>query len=181
VLAVRMRGDQALQLSDQRRVESLLEVYANASLESREPGLLEAGGLGPGERLEGEVGERRPAPQRERLARVTLEQPLEAQHVELVLLHPDGVAGRAREDAVGAERFAQHMNVHLQGTEAELGGDSLQIPSIRRSVETASFAWSSSCARSARGLAPPSGTGAPSSPRTSNGPKSLNSTPLRPS
>ena len=55
------------------------------------------------------------------------------------------------------------------------GGDSPQIPSISRSVETTAFGCRSSWASNARGLRPPSVTGAPSSSSTSNGPNKRNS------
>ena len=40
-------------------------------LDGDQPALLEPGGLGPGERLVGEVGQRRPPPQRQGLAENT--------------------------------------------------------------------------------------------------------------
>ena len=51
---------------------SLFEVEVEARLEGGEAGLLEAGNRRLGERLEGEVGERGAAPQRERLTGLVL-------------------------------------------------------------------------------------------------------------
>ncbi len=83
--------------------------------EGGEAGLLETGHLRLGERLEGDVGECRAAPQRECLAGLVLrEQPLETEHVELGLLDAEEVAGRAGQDPVGPKRLAQRVDVHLQ-------------------------------------------------------------------
>ena len=61
-------GDEPLQLADELGVAAGGEVGLDAQLERGEPLLLQARDLGAGERLERELGERRPAPQRERLA-----------------------------------------------------------------------------------------------------------------
>ena len=67
-LAQRVLGDQRLELADELRVPAGGEVGVDALLERREPQLLQPRALGLRERLVGEVGERRPAPQRERLS-----------------------------------------------------------------------------------------------------------------
>ena len=62
-----MVRDQPLQLRDQRLVAAEGEVGLDPILDRDQPRLLEPGDLVLGERLIGEVGERRPAPERERL------------------------------------------------------------------------------------------------------------------
>ena len=67
-LAVRMLGDQRLELADELGVAAEREVGLDPLLERRQPQLLEPRRLDPRERLVVELGQRRPAPQRERLA-----------------------------------------------------------------------------------------------------------------
>ena len=100
-----------------------------AKLERAEPQLLEPLGLGGAPSLLRQVGERRPAPDRERLAQVVrrvvraaglesrpaaLERALEAVEVELVLADDDAVAAAGGLDPLGAERAAQPVHVDLQ-------------------------------------------------------------------
>src|SRR4029079_10162836 len=66
-LAQRMRRDQRLALSDELRATSAQEVGVDAVLQRGELKLLEMGRLGRGDRL-GELAQRRPAPQGERVA-----------------------------------------------------------------------------------------------------------------
>ena len=68
VLAERMLADERVELADQLRVASVGEVELDPLLDTREAKLLQAGDLGLGEALVGEVRERFSAPQRERLA-----------------------------------------------------------------------------------------------------------------
>ena len=106
---MRVSGDERLELADQRRVASRLEVVRDAGLQRGEPSLVELRRGGLRERLVGEVGERRPAPEREGVAepaRVRLGEPLEALDVELVGLDADEVAGRTGHDPVGPQRIA---------------------------------------------------------------------------
>ena len=63
-----MLGDQCLELSDDLRVAAEREVGVDAILEAGDASLLEAPDLGLRERLVGEVGERRAAPEIERVA-----------------------------------------------------------------------------------------------------------------
>ena len=177
---MRVSGDERLELADQRRVASRLEVVRDAGLQRGEPGLVELRCGGLREWLIGEVGERRPAPEREALAEpigVRLGEPLEALDIELVGLDADEIAGRrvTIRSAPSALRSAWTCTCSAFGALA--GGDSPQIPSISRSVETASFGWRSNWASSARGRRPPSGTGTPSPSSTSNGPNKRNSKP----
>ena len=88
--------------------------------------LLEPRHLEPGEGLVGEVGERRPAPQPERLAQLRRasvrvlspplgDEPLEAAEVRLLGRCLEHVAGIARDDHVRAERLAELRDVVLEG------------------------------------------------------------------
>ena len=67
-LAQRVLGDEGLELGDERRMPAEREVGVDPLLERREAQLLEPLAGRGGERLVGEVGERRPAPEVERLA-----------------------------------------------------------------------------------------------------------------
>ena len=69
-LPQRMLGDERLELADELGVTAERQVGVDPLLERRQPQLLQPRDLGLGERLVGEVGERRPAPQRERLAQL---------------------------------------------------------------------------------------------------------------
>ena len=71
-LAQRLRCDERLELGDELGVAPEREVRLDPLLERDEPELLEPGDLGLGERLVEEVRERRPAPERERLAQRAL-------------------------------------------------------------------------------------------------------------
>ena len=66
-LAVRVLLDQALELTHQLRVAAERQLRLDQQLEARDPQVLEARDLRLRERLVGEVGQRRAAPQRERL------------------------------------------------------------------------------------------------------------------
>ena len=112
-LAQRVLADERLELGDELRTAAEREVGVDAVLERHEPQLLQAPDLGLAERLVGEIGERAPAPERERLAqrarrRVGVagrargrQQALEPVQVEPVLRDPQLVARRAgHEDAV---------------------------------------------------------------------------------
>ena len=63
-----MTGDEGLELGSERVVSSGVEVGGDAGLERAESSFLEPRSLRLGKRLGGDVGERRPAPQREGLA-----------------------------------------------------------------------------------------------------------------
>ena len=67
-LPVGVGGDERLELRRERGVASRVEIVVDSGLERGEAGVLEPGRLGLGERLVGEVGKRRPAPERECLA-----------------------------------------------------------------------------------------------------------------
>ena len=136
-LAERVLGDQRLELGDEVGVGAERELGVDQILQRRRRELLEPRGLAKRERLEEQVGERRPAPERERLAELSARsspsalrpsaQPLEAQEVDLV--------------GVGLEQVPARARVTIPG------------PSARRSCET-KF-WSE--ARAVRGGARPRG------------------------
>ena len=65
-LAERMRGDERLELRHEPAVAAESEIGLDPLLQQREPELLEPRRLDCRERLEGELGERRPVPERER-------------------------------------------------------------------------------------------------------------------
>ena len=67
-LAQRMLADEHLELGDELGVAAEREVGFDAPLERAQAELFEAADLGLRERLVGEVGERRPAPEAERVA-----------------------------------------------------------------------------------------------------------------
>src|SRR6266540_5310018 len=67
-LAQRLLRDQGLELTDEVGVPAEREVGFDSLFEGDDPALLEPGDLGLREGLEGEIGERWPAPQRKRLA-----------------------------------------------------------------------------------------------------------------
>ena len=96
-----------------------IEVGGDARVESGQAALLEPCSLRLGERLVRDVGQGRPPPERERLRqRAVLDEPLEAVDVELAVVHPQEVARRTRDDAIGAERLPQRVYVHLQRARA---------------------------------------------------------------
>ena len=101
------------------RVASRREVGGDPSLERGQARLLETSCVGVGERRAGELAERRPAPERERglqrRSRPRGDEALEPLHVELLGLDAQGVAPAVRDDAVGAERLAEGVDVHLEG------------------------------------------------------------------
>ena len=66
-LAVRVGGDEHVELADERRMEPPFEVSVDTGLEGGQPALLEPRRLDLGKRLVGDVGERRATPERESL------------------------------------------------------------------------------------------------------------------
>ena len=62
-----MLGDERLELADELVVAPEREVRVDPELDRRQPDLLEPGDRRLGEALVGEVGERRAAPQRQRV------------------------------------------------------------------------------------------------------------------
>ena len=120
-----MLGCERFELRDEDGVPAEVELGLDPLLHRREAELVEAIGLRAGPRLVGEVGERRPAPQRERLAqrlgpcgRVERgglgEQPLEPCRVDGVRRHVEHVARRPRAQQIGAEDAAEAGNGVLE-------------------------------------------------------------------
>ena len=181
-LTMRVCGDERLELADEGGVparprdpgRSVASRAASRASSSR-------AAAAPREGLVREVRERRPAPERERLVGAPPDRLARgARSARRRARRPRrGRGSRARcvtiRSAPNAPRRA--WTCTWRAFWALAGGDSPQIPSMRRSVETAAFGSRRSRARSARGRGPPSGTGTPSSPSTSSGPNSRNSTP----
>ena len=129
LLAERVLGAEALELSDKRLVTAECEVGLDALFERREADLVEAPDRRPGKRLRGEVRERLPAPQIERRPKelgcalgLSADErvaglfggALESAQIELVGLELNHVAGRARLDRrLGAEHLAQLRDLPL--------------------------------------------------------------------
>ena len=120
-LAQRMLGDERLELAHELAMAAIREVRINRVLERAQPQLLQPPDRRRGERLVGDVGQRRPVPERERLASGAIrDEPLEAAHVEVVRRDAQLVAAPAREDLGGVpvtgsvEQLAQPRNVLLE-------------------------------------------------------------------
>ena len=117
--AQRLADHQRVQLADHVGVAPGGEVLADRLLDRREPQLLQPADLERRERLRGDVVERRPAPQRERVARRARgDEALEAADVEIApIAEPQLVAAPARDDlrAIGGgrERLAEVRDVAL--------------------------------------------------------------------
>ena len=118
------RGER-LDLAEDRVVPSERQLGVDALLERGQPQLLDPRDLGASEALELHVGERRPAPERERLAqggralgRVEragrVERPLEAQRVDAFGIDVQPVARRARLDRFAADDVAQVRDAVLK-------------------------------------------------------------------
>jgi hypothetical protein len=133
-LAVGVLGDEGLELRNQRDVVAELELGVDQILAGDQAQLLEAQDLGRGERLVGEVGERRAAPQGERCSqclRALLhgvqsaglsDLALEAHEIDLLGLDVQGVAIATRLNGVFAELFAQLRDVVVQRVARRLRG-----------------------------------------------------------
>jgi len=95
------------------------EVAVDRQLNGVEPQLLQAAGLARRERLVDHVGQRRPPPQRQRLAGGAVgQQPLEPPHIHLAVCEAQLVAAPARNDLRAptgrGQRLAQLRDVDLQ-------------------------------------------------------------------
>ena len=114
-LPQRMVGDEGLELTDELAVPPGGEVCVDPLLEAAQVELFQSGDLALGEVRIGELGQGRPAPELERLARHPVpHEPLELQHVELVVLDPDQVAGRLGEQAVAIKHLPQLRDVDVE-------------------------------------------------------------------
>ena len=119
-----MLGHQRLELTDEPRMAPRGQLGVDARLERLEPQLLEAGDLGLRERLVRKVGERRAAPEIQRLAQLArrplgvghtrlVRQALEACHVKLGAVDAQDVTRRTRHQAAVSEHLAQPRHVEL--------------------------------------------------------------------
>jgi hypothetical protein len=117
--------DELLQLTDELARGAQLEVGVHPLLERRESRLLQAADLVAGERLEGEVLERRPPPERQRgaelLGALTRlgpaclgREPLEARQVELLRIDAQQISGGLGDDQLRTDRLSQPRDVVLQ-------------------------------------------------------------------
>ena len=155
------------------------ELSVDPRLDRYEAKLLESGDLALRKALVGEIHERRPAPQPERLVELVelagLHRLLQALAVELALLYGQQVPGRPRDEPL-AELLAEQRHVVAHDLGGGGGGDPSQSSSTRRSTETTSFRWSRSAATRASWRPLPSGTIRPSR-TTSSCPRMRNSIP----
>ena len=103
-----MLGDEPLEVRDELAAASGSQVAVEQRLPREQAALLEPRRLGLGEGLTREVGERRPAPECERLARAACgEQPLELPQVDELLRLGEGVAGGSGDEDAVAEDPAE--------------------------------------------------------------------------
>ena len=124
--AKRVLRDERLELRHQLVMAAERQLSVDAILDRRETELLEPGDLALRERLVSQLGQRLPAPERERLAQagrplvriVALsrlrDQRLEPGDVDLAGRGPQEIAGRARPDPIGADQLAQCGDVPVQ-------------------------------------------------------------------
>ncbi len=125
-LVQRMVGERPLDLSDQRRALAHIEAGGEELLEGRHAAAVELLRLAVGERLAPEVGQSRPAPQRERVAEPgrrgggvgvvpgVCEQPLEPVAVELARLEDERVSRGSPRDPVRAQGAAKTRQIAVE-------------------------------------------------------------------
>ena len=107
-LAVRMLGNESLELRDRMCRPVAVDVGCQAALDRDQAQPRESRNLGPREWLVRHVRQRRPAPEVECRPRVTArEQCLEAIGVELLFVDAQSVAGAVGRDAFASEQLAQ--------------------------------------------------------------------------
>jgi len=122
-------GDERFELRDELGVSGEREVGLHALFQRGEAQLLEPGDVALGERFVRDVGERRPSPEGEGLAKdcgrmigvaccqlaaPLGDEPLEALEVELVRPDVEPVPGSLRRDSLLPEPLAQRMHLHLE-------------------------------------------------------------------
>src|SRR5262245_41699398 len=111
-----MLVDEHFQLPDELAVPTHGQVCLDAQLERSQTKLLEAKDLRLRERLAREVGESRPAPEAQRVAKQSrslvgrcpprlLDEPLEAEEVELLRAYTDQIAGVLCDDRARGQRL----------------------------------------------------------------------------
>ena len=139
-LAQRMEGDELLQLADDRSVPAERELCVDPLFLGSDAQLVETRRLEPGEFLLLEVGERRAAPEVERLAQQPrrrgglrrsrlLQEPLEAVAVDRVATDREPVAGRVSDEHVAADQLAQRRDGVLE--RPGCGGGRALTPEVR--------------------------------------------------
>src|SRR5215831_13376277 len=117
-----MLGDETLQLADQGGVAALHEVLLDALLLTDQVPLPQTGDLRLGEAQVAEVGERRAAPEPERLSRFArLEQIAEPFQVELAFFDPQEVAGSLGLQPLLAQGLPEPGDVDLQSLRCRFG------------------------------------------------------------
>ena len=120
-----MRIDERLEVGDELGVTAGFELRRDPFFDRCKPQLVEALDLRLRPRLESEVGKRRPAPERQRLAQCsnpfgwflrpgTLDQLPEALEIDLLGRYPQQVAGRTGLENVGAQRLSELGDEILQ-------------------------------------------------------------------
>ncbi len=176
-LAQRVARDEHLEFREDLAMAARRQVAVDRTLGRGQVQLLEAADLVGRERLPCDVGERCPAPQRERLARqVVGEERREAQRIDVPIAEAQLVAAPAGDDlravAAGRQRLANLRDVELH----HLGRRGRRIlapePSTSRSLDTVEPSPRASTASSARGLPLPIATERLSAV-TSTGPRTL--------
>ena len=116
--AQRVARDERLELAEDLAMAARRQVAVDRALGRGQVQLLEAADLARRERLLRDVGERRPAPQRERLARqVVGDERREAQRVDVAVAEAQLVPAPAGDDlravAAGRQRLAKLRDVEL--------------------------------------------------------------------
>ena len=107
-LAQRVLAERGRQPPGRVNVPALGELALEPPFQRDQAQLFEPRDLALRERLEGEIRQRRPAPQRQRLLVALLgDQPLEAMEIELLVADPEQVAGRPRLQPVVAQQPPQ--------------------------------------------------------------------------
>ena len=135
-LPQRLRSDEGFELRHELGVAAERKVCVHALLHRCDPQLLEAGDVGLGERLVGEIHERRAAPEGEGVAQrsprscriasferraALVGQPREAMDVDVLSIHLEHVAGRARDERLRAQTLAELGDVDLHRVRGCLG------------------------------------------------------------
>jgi hypothetical protein len=116
--AQRLARDQGLELAEDLAMASRRHVAFDRALGRRQVQLLEAADLGVRERLVGDIGERCPAPERERLARhVVGDERLEPPRIDVAVAEAQLVPAPAGDDlravAAGGQRLAHLRDIQL--------------------------------------------------------------------
>ena len=184
-LVRRVLADEGVELADRLSMEAELELGLEAHLLRGDALLLQAPDRVLREAPVGEVGERGPPPEPERLAecrrslarrhRARLpHEALEAARVDRVGRDAEPVSGGRVSSASAPSSFRSRETQFWTYAGADGRGAPSQSSSMSTSSGTTSFAWRSRMATRARCFGPPRATGAPSI-RASSGPSMLNS------